>query len=92
MGRNHARVYTEMLAAQLVGVADQDLKAATAIAERLGCRGYENHQELLEREKPDAVTVAVPTHAHASVVKDALKAGCHVLVEKPIAETLEEAD
>jgi UDP-N-acetylglucosamine 3-dehydrogenase len=92
MGRNHARVYSEMPEAQLVGVADQDLKAATTLAERLGCRGYENHQELLEREKPDAVTVAVPTHAHAAVVKDALRAGCHVLVEKPIAATLEEAD
>jgi UDP-N-acetylglucosamine 3-dehydrogenase len=92
MGRNHARVYSEMPDVQLVGVADQDATAATTLAERLGCRGYGNHRELLEREKPDAVTVAVPTHAHASVAKDALRAGCHVLVEKPIAATLEEAD
>ena len=92
MGRNHARVYTEMPNVQLVAVADQDGPAVTQLSERLGCRGYESHRELLEREKPDAVTVAVPTHAHANVAGDALQAGCHVLVEKPIAATLDEAD
>jgi predicted dehydrogenase len=45
---------------------------------------------MLEREKPEAVSVAVPTHEHFPVVHELLEAGCHVLVEKPIAATLEE--
>jgi len=92
MGRNHARVYHEMPEATLVGIADQDGAAVAAVANRYGCRGYASHVEMLEREKPDAVSVAVPTHGHAEVVAAALAAGCHVLVEKPIAATLDEAD
>jgi UDP-N-acetylglucosamine 3-dehydrogenase len=92
MGRNHARVYHEMPGATLVGVADQDEGSVSQVADRFGCHGYSSHIEMLEREKPDAVTVAVPTHGHAGVVADAFAAGCHVLVEKPIAATLDEAD
>jgi predicted dehydrogenase len=90
MGRNHARVYKEILDVELAAVADLD-PAQTAEAARLhGARAYADYRVMLEEIRPDVVTVAVPTHAHCEVVLDALEAGCHVLVEKPIAATLEE--
>jgi len=92
MGRNHVRVLRELGEVDLVGVADANRDAAFQVAGIHGTRGYGTHQELLEREKPDAVIVAAPTNNHHAVVVDALEAGCHVLVEKPIAATLEEAD
>jgi UDP-N-acetylglucosamine 3-dehydrogenase len=92
MGRNHVRVLREMSGVELAGVADENLDVARQLAEANGTHGYGSHVELLQREKPDAVTVAVPTNSHHAVVMDALAAGCHVLVEKPIAGTLAEAD
>src|SRR5438477_263932 len=92
MGRNHVRVLREMSGVELSGVADENLEVARQLAEANGTHGYGSHVELLRREKPDAVTVAVPTNSHHAVVTDALAAGCHVLVEKPIAGTLAEAD
>jgi predicted dehydrogenase len=92
MGRNHVRVLRELGDVELVGVADANLEAACSVAEAHGTRGYGSHQEMLERERPEAVIVAVPTNSHHAVVLDALAAACHVLVEKPIAATLAEAD
>lgn len=91
MGRNHVRVYRELPQAKLVAVADADGNTAEAIAAQYGTKGYTDYTEMLEREKPDAVTVAVPTSAHYAVAMDALAEGCHVLVEKPITGRLEEA-
>jgi len=80
MGRNHVRVLRELGNVELVGVADANLDAACSVAEAHGTRGYGSHQEMLERERPEAVIVAVPTNSHHAVVLDALAAGCHVLV------------
>jgi predicted dehydrogenase len=91
MGRSHARVARELDDVELVGVADVDGKSASRVADLYATTPYSSHLELLERTKPDAVIVAVPTGSHFAVVRDALTAGCHVLVEKPIAATLEEA-
>jgi UDP-N-acetylglucosamine 3-dehydrogenase len=92
MGRNHARAYGEVAGAELVGVADIDRARATEIAGRNGARAYTDYREMLEREKPIAVSVVVPTRDHVQVAMDALARGCHVLVEKPIASTIEEAE
>jgi UDP-N-acetylglucosamine 3-dehydrogenase len=92
MGRNHARVYRELKGASLVAVADADEKAARRCAEANGTRCYQNHRQLLEASRPEAVSVAVPTEAHFEIVMDALSAGCHVLVEKPIAGIVEQAE
>lgn len=92
MGKNHVRVLRELPDVELVGVADADVSSATRVAEANGTRGYRSHEELIEKERPDALTVAVPTNDHRAVVVDAFAAGCHVLVEKPIAATLAEAD
>lgn len=91
IGRNHARVYREMANVELVGVADPQPGAADNIARLYGTRAYTDHRALLEAERPEAVTVSVPTYLHFPVVNDALAAGCHVLVEKPIAATPDEA-
>jgi UDP-N-acetylglucosamine 3-dehydrogenase len=92
MGRNHARVFRDLDGVDLLGVSDRDAGVAGAVAARYGVRAYGSYQEMLDREKPQAVTVAVPTSAHFPVAKYALEHGCHVLVEKPIAGTLEEAE
>ncbi|MCJ7622093.1 MAG: Gfo/Idh/MocA family oxidoreductase [Anaerolineaceae bacterium] len=90
MGQHHARVYSQLENSQLVGVADTDLNIARKIGDSFDVPAYDNYLEMLEVEKPEAVTVAVPTNKHEMVVSDVLDAGAHVLVEKPIAATLEE--
>lgn len=91
MGQSHARVAHDLDDVELVGVSDVDQDAANRVADRFGTKAFGSHLELLEQTRPEAVIVAVPTAAHYSVVRDALEAGCHVLVEKPIAATLKEA-
>lgn len=90
MGRNHARVYNEMPDAELAAVVDLDEALVNETARLRGAPGYTDYRAMLAEVKPDVVTVAVPTQAHHQVVLDALEAGCHVLVEKPIAATLDE--
>lgn len=91
MGRNHARVYRELPDAELVGVADENPSTAEAVGRLYDAPAYADFRELVMRERPDAATVAVPTQAHFSVVGELLEAGCHVLVEKPIAARVDEA-
>ena len=90
MGRNHARVYNELEGVELVAVADCDQATLQKVARIHRIRGYRDYQEMLSTEQPDVVSVVVPTQHHNKVAKAALASGCHVLVEKPIASTLEE--
>jgi len=90
MGKNHARVYSELPEAELVAVVDADLKTAEAVTAKLGVRAYADPGEMLKKEKPEAVSIAVPTALHAQVGLAALESGAHVLMEKPIAATVEE--
>ena len=89
LGQHHARLYAGLSGAALEGVADTDPDRARSVAERYGPTVYPDAASLLA--KVDAVSVAVPTTAHHVVVKRCLEAGVHVLVEKPIAVTEEEA-
>ena len=90
MGRNHARVYGELPEAELVAVADADGQVADKVASQFGVKAYADYRQMLEVECPQAVSIAVPTALHEEVATAALRAGAHVLVEKPIAATLEE--
>lgn len=90
MGRNHLRVLHDLDGAHLVALADAHEATAQTSARRFGIPAYVDHLQLLEAEKPDAVVVAVPTALHREVVLDAITHGVHVLVEKPIASTVEE--
>ena len=89
-GRNHARVYRELEGAELVGVYDQDPQRGAAIAKEFNAPQSQNIAELQGRA--DAVSVAVPTIAHAEVGCRFLEMGLDVLVEKPMAVDLAEAD
>lgn len=90
MGRNHLRVLRDLPDAELLAVADADSTVAEQAAHHFGIRAYVDHRELLAKERPDAVTIAVPTTLHREVGVDALQAGCHVMVEKPIAATVDD--
>jgi UDP-N-acetylglucosamine 3-dehydrogenase len=92
MGRQHARVYTEIGLTELVGVADAMTERGERVTAKFGVPGYADYRELLEKERPDLVTVAVPTCDHRVVAEAALQAGAHVLVEKPIAVTVGEGN
>ena len=89
MGSNHARVLAGLAGAELVGVADPDRKQADFVAQTLGCRAVAQIGELLDLGV-DAVTIAAPTHLHHQIALDCIARGIHVMVEKPIASTVEE--
>ena len=90
MGRNHARVYWEMPDVNLVGVADANETTAQSVAGRYNTRAYTDYRRLLDEERPDAVTICVPTSCHLEIALDVIQRGIHLLVEKPIAFNIEE--
>lgn len=90
MGRNHLRVLNDLQSANLVAVADVDLAGAERAAKSYGLKAYSDYIEMLEREQPEGVIVAVPTILHRDVALAAIAHGVNVLVEKPIAFTVEE--
>ena len=89
MGRHHARVYSELPDANLVGVYDADEGRAREIAEKNGTKSR-SLDELLDHV--DAVSVAVPTQYHFEMAKRAIKAGVHVLVEKPFVDERDQGE
>ncbi len=93
-GKNHARVYHELQqqeqGVELVGVVDADAARAQTIARQFGCKAMAGIEEL--RGRVEAASVAVPTVHHRSVAAALLAAGIDVLIEKPLASNLEEAD
>lgn len=90
LGQYHAEKYAACQGVELVGVADTNEARAREIAARHGCRAVADFRELLPAV--DLVSVVVPTDGHYPVARACLAAGRHVLVEKPITRTLEEAD
>ncbi len=90
LGSEHARILSCLPESELVGIHDTDADRGEAMAGRLGVRHFAELAPLLETA--EAAVVAVPTAVHAPVAESALRHGCHVLVEKPLAPTLEEAD
>ncbi|MEK6968835.1 MAG: Gfo/Idh/MocA family oxidoreductase [Nanoarchaeota archaeon] len=91
MGENHARVYAYCEKTQLVAVADSNKEQAEKIAKKFNVRAYSDYKEMLEKEKLDAVSIVVPTSLHKEVAVYVFKKGVNVLLEKPIAQTEEEA-
>ncbi len=89
-GRNHVRVYGEMPSVELVGIFDQDVERADKMAQEFHTKAFQGIEEL--RGKVDAATVSVPTVAHADVGCRLMEMGMDVLVEKPMASTIAEAD
>ncbi len=89
-GRNHARVYRQLEGVELVGVVDSDFERARSIAAEFGTQALPNLESLGGRV--DAVSVAVPTREHARIGCLLLGQGIDVLVEKPIAASVSEAE
>lgn len=90
LGFHHARQYQTLAGASLVGVFDADPARAATVAEQLGTRAFASLEGLLEAV--EALSVVVPTPAHHAVGMAALARGRHVLIEKPLAATIAEAE
>ncbi len=98
-GRNHARVYKELEqqgeAVRLLGVVDPDVSRADAVAREFGCEGFGSVQQMLmltRQRELQAASVAAPTAHHLQVARELMTAGVDVLIEKPLAATLAEAE
>jgi UDP-N-acetylglucosamine 3-dehydrogenase len=89
MGQNHTRVYSEI--ANLIGVADTDEGSLLAITKRFNVKGYPDYHDLLNNEDLQAVSISTPTSTHFEIANEFIKAGKHVLVEKPICGDSEKA-
>lgn len=89
LGRFHAQKYAQLAGSRLVAIVDSQERAREAVATELGVAGLADYRELLG--EVDAVSVVTHTPSHFSIAADFLRAGAHVLVEKPITETVEQA-
>ena len=89
MGSNHARVLADIPGVHLVGIADPDRKQRELVTRTLGCSGHSDVGGLLQAGV-DAITIAAPTHLHHDLALECIARGVHVMVEKPIAPTVEE--
>jgi predicted dehydrogenase len=89
LGQHHARILAGMPDVELVGVVDLDADRAKTVAAGYDTRAFTDHRQLIGLV--DVASVAVPTEDHFAVARDFLQAGISVLVEKPMASTLEEA-
>jgi len=90
MGANHARVYGEIDGVELAAVADTDAARLAACTAGRAARGYHDYRRMLDEERIDVVSVCVPTQAHLDVAADVIARGVPLLVEKPLAATLED--
>jgi len=90
MGFNHLRVYSELEGVEVVVISDVSAERLELLKARFQVPTYSDYRKLIEEQKPDAVSITVPTSEHEQVATFALRAGVHVLVEKPIASTVEE--
>jgi len=89
LGRFHAQKYAALEGSELVGVADTQARSRDAVAAELGVPAFADYRELLG--KVDAVSVVTHTPSHFEIAADFLRHGAHVLVEKPMTETLDQA-
>jgi UDP-N-acetylglucosamine 3-dehydrogenase len=91
MGRHHARVYAGLDGVQLAAIVDPDSRLAQRHADKYRCSYYSDHAEMMRREKPDLVSIAVPTSIHKSIALDLIAKRIPVLIEKPIADSVKAA-
>jgi predicted dehydrogenase len=89
LGRFHAQKYAALTDSELVAVVDANAEQREKVAAETGCRAVADYRDLLG--EVDAVSIATPTPLHYPIARDCLEHGIHVLVEKPITVTLEEA-
>ena len=90
-GRNHARIFSELRQTELVAVCDVEKEKAVNIAKKYGVDAYTDSMKLVVNKEVDALSICTWTTTHAKEASVALKADKHLLVEKPIASTVDEA-
>jgi predicted dehydrogenase len=90
MGQYHVGVYSEMVGVNIVGVVDPDPERGRPVAQRYKTAYYADYRDLLPHV--DIVSIAAPTSMHYDIAKECLNAGVHCLVEKPICNSLKEAE
>jgi predicted dehydrogenase len=90
LGQHHARIFSELEDVNLTAVIDANLKRAEEIASKYGGKAFADHLEAMGAV--DAFSIAAPTTMHHRIALDCIRAGKDILVEKPIAATIEEAD
>ena len=91
MGKNHLRVYSELSEVNLVAIADINQTAGKELSADYKTKYYSDYEEMIDKEKPDAVSICVPTAFHHVVGKKCIAKGVNILLEKPIAIDLKEA-
>jgi UDP-N-acetylglucosamine 3-dehydrogenase len=91
-GRNHARVYRELPSTELVGICDVNAERAKIVAEQFNAKAYTSSSRMLKNNEIDAVSICTWSTALAKEAFKALKAGKHVLVEKPMATNTQQAE
>ena len=91
MGINHSRIYFESSKYELIGIADLNYDRATMIAQDYACKAFHDYEALL-RENLDVISIVVPTILHKEVALSAIDCGSNILVEKPISDTVQNAD
>ena len=91
MGQNHVRVYSEIKNANLLAISDLMKGTLAEVSKKYNTVGYVDYDNILGMQEIEAVSICVPTTYHYEVVMSAIEHGKHVLVEKPIAFTLDEA-
>jgi len=90
-GKNHVRVFSELNQARLVAVADRDIERAKEIAKKHNAAYYADVEQLLANPEIEALTICTPTVTHADLALQAIEAGKHLLVEKPMTDTVQQA-
>ena len=90
LGQHHARIYNEIGSCDLVGIYEPSEEAAKRVIELYGCKRFESIEEL--GEACDAVSVVCPTDLHTKVSIPLIKRNCHLLIEKPLCVSSEEAE
>jgi len=91
MGKNHLRVYSEIPSVKVVAIADTNLHLARNLASNYQIDAYCDYQVMLKQETIDIVSICVPTSSHYEIAKSCMGYGAHVLLEKPITESVEHA-
>ena len=91
-GRNHARVYKNLQKTALLAVVDVNESVAEEVGERYNVDWYTDPNKVFDRSDIEAVSICTPTVTHADIALTAIKTGKHVLVEKPMTDTIDEAE
>ncbi|MCE5286208.1 MAG: Gfo/Idh/MocA family oxidoreductase [Pelosinus sp.] len=92
ISKNHFEAIRTLTGAQLIAAADIDPQALEGAAEKYGCPGYLNYKEMLNNPEIQIINICTPSGLHAQIALDAIQAGKHVIIEKPMAMSLYEAD